>query len=550
MTDPQSQGPPLSLQPLQQQARALFEDVVRLTSSRPGCHPVARDAAAWVATFGEPMRVAVAGEIKCGKSTLVNGLVGAEVALSVSDDAQDRAMEEAGNRAMATGQLETTYVLTELVHGSPPGLVVHHRDGTTRSAPLDALHELTVRRDPADATLKEIDRVVAVLHAPLLADFRLIDTPGFNSVYGHDAAASLNLLTSTECDRADAIVYTIGNEGLTGIGQEIAQRFVGGRGTTLTPMKAIGVMPRINEIWPSLVQERFRDPETDTDPFARARSEIDTLLTTGGGRGLFHTVVPVAGLMAEGAALAPDDDLVALSAFTAVDDAVLTRSLVMAMGPRRFAVHPGLPLDPAVRQRLLATFSPYGVWAGVRAARDRPSVPELRRILDERSGVAGLRDLVRNHFGARAGAVRVHDALQHLLRLNRNHRMRMPESHADRQVLVDVGERLDAFQRGHAIELRLIDVLGLYYRGEWRPRPAQTRDLLHLTGERGPALADRLGLPSDASPAELRTAAVALSARWAAASAGSGLAAGNAIATLQRACDEILHTLDGGTAAP
>lgn len=534
---------------LQQRARALFQDVVRLTAPRPGCHPVARDAAAWVDTFGEPMRVAVAGEIKCGKSTLVNGLVGAEVALSVSDEDQDRAMDRARDRAMATGQLETTYVLTELVHGSPPGLVVHHRDGTTRTAPLGALHEMTVRRDASDAALEEIDRVVATLHAPLLADFRLIDTPGFNSVYGHDAAASLNLLTSTECDRADAIVYTIGNEGLTGIGQEIAGRFVGGDGTALTPLKAIGVMPRINEIWPSLVQERFRDPAADTDPFARARAEIETLLTTGGGRGLFHTVVPVAGLLAEGAALAPDDDLAALSAFTAVDETVLTRSLVMAMGPRRFAVHPDLPLDPAVRQRLLATFSPYGVWAGVRAARDRPSVAELRRILDERSGVAGLRDLIRNHFGARAGAVRVHDALQHLLRRNRGHRMRMPEGHADRRVLDDVGERLDAFQRRHAIDLQLIGVLGLYYRGEWRPRPAQTGDLLRLTGERGPALADRLGLPPTASPGELRAAAVALSARWAAA-AGSGLAARNAVATLQRACDEILYTLDSGSDSP
>ncbi|MFB7241242.1 hypothetical protein ACFCYX_02075 [Streptomyces populi] len=107
---------------------------------------------------------------------------------------------------------------------------------------------------------EEIDRVVATVHAPLLADFRLIDTPGFNSVYGHDAAASLNLLTSAECDRADAFVHTIGNQELTGIGQEVAQRFVGNGGSGLTPMKALGVMPRINEIWPSLVQQNFRDP--------------------------------------------------------------------------------------------------------------------------------------------------------------------------------------------------------------------------------------------------------------------------------------------------
>ena len=46
---------------------------------------------------------------------------------------------------------------------------------------------------------------------------------------------------------------------------------------------------------------------------------------------------------------------------------------------------------------------------------------------------------------------------------------------------------------------------------------------------------------------------MALSARWAGASTGSGLAsrnARNAIATLRRACDEILRTLDSGTAAP
>ncbi|MFG3091795.1 hypothetical protein ACGGAI_29665 [Streptomyces antibioticus] len=535
---------------LQQQARSLFEDVVGLTSSRTSCHPVAREAARWVATFGEPMRVAVAGEIKCGKSTLVNALVGAEVAVSVSDDDQDRAMraaEQAANPAMATGQLETTYVLTELLHGRPSGLVVHYRDGTSRPAPLGDLHTLTVRRDAADTALKEIDRVAVTLNAPLLAGFRLIDTPGFNSVYGHDAAASLDLLTSTECDRADAVVYTIANQGLTGIGQEIARRFVSGDGSGgagLTPMKALGVMPRINEIWPSLVQGNLLNPGSDTDPFARARAEIDHLLTDGGGRGLFHTVVPVAGLLAEGAALAPDDDLAALAELTTVDDTLLTRSLVMSMGPKRFATHPGLPLEPALRQRLLTTLSPYGVWAAVQAARDRPSIPELRVILDERSGLAALRTLVRNHFGSRSGALRVHEALHHLLRVNRIHRMRMPESHPDHAVLMEVGERLDAFQRRHTVDLQLIDVLGLYYRGEWKPPPAQAQDLLRLTGEHGPALPDRLGLPATATPTQLREAAVALSARWAALASHPRHTTRSAATTLQRACDDILHTLD------
>ncbi|MET9131909.1 hypothetical protein [Streptomyces antibioticus] len=162
----------------------------------------------------------------------------------------------------------------------------------------------------------------------------------------------------------------------------------------------------------------------------------------------------------------------------------------------------------------------YGVWSAVQAAEDRPSLPELRAILDERSGLAALRTLVRNHFGSRSGALRVHEALDHLLRVNRTHRMRMPESYPDHAVLDVVGERLDAFRRRHTVDLQLIDVLGLCYRGEWKPPPAQTQALLRLTGEHGPALPDRLGLPATAG--QLREAAVALSARWAALASGVG----------------------------
>jgi GTPase len=56
-------------------ARLLFRDIAERTAGRSFCYPVAQAAAEWAGKFGEPMRVAVAGEIKQGKSTLVNALV-------------------------------------------------------------------------------------------------------------------------------------------------------------------------------------------------------------------------------------------------------------------------------------------------------------------------------------------------------------------------------------------------------------------------------------------------------------------------------------------
>lgn len=55
-----------------------------------------------------PMRVAVIGRVKAGKSTLMNALLGAEVA--------------------PTGPEELTYNVNTFVHAPVPGLLVHFRD--------------------------------------------------------------------------------------------------------------------------------------------------------------------------------------------------------------------------------------------------------------------------------------------------------------------------------------------------------------------------------------------------------------------------------------
>jgi len=523
---------------LHREARELFRHVAGATAGRSLCHPVARAAAAWAAKFGEPMRVAVAGEIKHGKSTLVNALVAANAALPASDQAQDR--------AVATGQLETTYVLTELAYGQSPVIRVKYRDQTEALAPLDQLHALTARH--RDATTGEgdtemlaaIDRVIVTLDAPMLKQFRLIDTPGFNSVKGTDAAASLALLTTRELEGADAVLFTINNEGISSLSRDVVRQF-----TAMTPLKAIGVMPRANQLWPTArAKAGPGDADPDLELLNWAQQVIDAM-RPGHGRELFHTVLPVAGILGEAAALAPDEELAALQEFVRLEPADLAVALTAGASSRRhFASRPDFPLSPETRQRLVQRFSPWGLYMAVHEARADVPAAELRCRLDERSGVAALRQLIGNHFGERAGTVRVREALGEVTRLNRRLRLRIPEGGGDHATLLRVGRDLEAFQLAHEVTFSQVDVLGGLYRGELNLSPDLQTDLLRLTGERGSALAARLGLPTHASRSELLAAAVAASQRWATAPrTGKNQPV---VQMMIRICDAIQHQIRTG----
>ena len=182
---------------------------------------------------------------------------------------------------------------------------------------------------------------------------------------------------------------------------------------------------------------------------------------------------------------APDDDLALLPAFHDVDPQLLAQSFRFRSPAKAFTTRPDLPLDPATRQRLTTTFSAWGLWTAIQVAREVPAIPAQRRVLDERSGVAGLRELVRNHFGVRSGTLRVKEAISEVLAVNRRYRLRMPDGLADRAVLDDVGTRLERLQGRFRARFLHMDVLGAHYRNELILTPAQANDVLRLTGERG-----------------------------------------------------------------
>jgi predicted GTPase len=111
------------------------------------------------------LEVAVVGEFKRGKSSLINALMGREV--------------------LPVGVLPLTAVPTVLEQGEE-GLVVEFADGRR----LDQLARfVTEEANPGNHL--GVARVTARLHTPLLdAGVRLVDTPGVGSVHEHNTRST------------------------------------------------------------------------------------------------------------------------------------------------------------------------------------------------------------------------------------------------------------------------------------------------------------------------------------------------------------------------
>jgi GTP-binding protein EngB required for normal cell division len=126
---------------------------------------------------GLELEVAVVGEFKRGKSTLLNALIDAEV--------------------LPAGVLPLTAVPTVLERGEPVCLV-SFTDGHTQEHDLGAVGEfVTEERNPGNRL--GVQRVVVRLRAPLLDEgVRLVDTPGVGSVLEHNTAATDAYLPSLD----------------------------------------------------------------------------------------------------------------------------------------------------------------------------------------------------------------------------------------------------------------------------------------------------------------------------------------------------------------
>lgn len=135
----------------------------------------------------ERFQLAVVGQFKRGKSSLLNALLGIE--------------------ALPTGVTPLTAIPTYISGGIVPALQVEFKDGSSRNWTFDNAGELRGRltefvTEPGNPeNAKAVSRTEATLPSSLLNDgLVLIDTPGVGSTYRHNTEAAEAALP--ECDAA------------------------------------------------------------------------------------------------------------------------------------------------------------------------------------------------------------------------------------------------------------------------------------------------------------------------------------------------------------
>jgi small GTP-binding protein len=118
--------------------------------------------------------LAVLGEFKRGKSTLVNALLGRDL--------------------LPTGVVPLTSVITAIAAGPRDRLVVHYVDGRALEQPIAALPQfVTEARNPHNGLGVSFARV-EVQHDLLRAGLELVDTPGIGSIHSHNTEVARDFL--------------------------------------------------------------------------------------------------------------------------------------------------------------------------------------------------------------------------------------------------------------------------------------------------------------------------------------------------------------------
>jgi GTPase SAR1 family protein len=425
-----------------------------------------------VARLHEPLRVAIAGKVKAGKSTLLNALVGDELAPT-----------DAG---------ECTRIVTWYRHGITYRVWLNPRTGAATQVPFTRTAG-AIDVMLGDLSAVDVESLTVEWPVPGLATMTLIDTPGIDSLSTEVSARTMTFLApdDEQTTPSDAVVYLMRHLHASDVSflhafheEEYAQP---------SPVNCVAVLSRADEV------SAGRLDAMESASRIAARYATDPRL----GR-LVQRVVPVAGLLAQAGAHLQEMEFRRVRAIAAMPEAERTSLLLSADRFVNIELEAGM--SPNERRVLLERLGLFGVRLAVDLVgrNEVATAGQLAGRLVDASGISELRHVLLTQFSARRDTLKARSALLAVQRLLGEVPVaRTPE----------LESRLEQIWSGahEFAELRLLNALRS---GEVDLRPAECTSLERLLGGAGGAIRERLDLPADAPAEEVRRALFTVLAQW------------------------------------
>jgi Dynamin family len=408
----------------------------------------------------EPLRLALAGMVKAGKSTLLNAMLGEQIAPT-----------DAG---------ECTRVVTWYRYSDTPSVTLYPIEGPPRRMP--------VRRESGKLVLtlggmevEEVRYIEIGWPSASLQSVILIDTPGIASLSVNVSARSTTFLTPDQSpSSADAIVYLLRHLHASDV--KFLEAFRDTAAGVSQTVNAVAVLSRADEVGSGRI-----DSLLSAGKVAK-RYERDGDLAS-----LALGVTPVAGLLAEGARTLRENEFAAFRTLAELDKA--DRDRLMVSADRFTRASAVTSLSEAARRDLLSRFGIFGVRLATTLIRGGVSdSSQLAERLVQQSGLNELNQFVRNQFRTRAATLKVRgvlDGLERLIKAN-------PRE--------GTAPLLDGIERIYATAHSLRE-LSLLARARGAGLPLDRSDAAAaevIVGGKGTPINVRLGLPDDAAPDALR----------------------------------------------
>jgi Dynamin family len=418
----------------------------------------------------EPLRVAIAGKVKAGKSTLLNALVGDELAPT-----------DAG---------ECTRLIWWFRDGITYRATLHARVGPARPLRFNR-HAGALEVDLDGVAEADIERLEIEWPSRALRAMTLIDTPGIASAtpsIGETAEAFLDP-DDEHITPADAVIYLMRH--LHSADVRFLEAFQDDEHVQATPVNTIAVLSRADELGvgradamhvAARIAERYRS---------------DRKL-----KRMCQAVVPIAGLLAQAAVTLRESDFRMLRRLGELPQDELDELLLSV---DRFSLR-ACTIPPGERSELLHRFGIFGIRVGVRfiTTGAAPSASKLSDALLQESGLVELRTLLDSQFAARRNLLKGRAALLALQALVR----RMPVPGSD-----NLGADVERVRAG-AHELAEVRLLNALRAGSLPLPDADIADAERLLGAAGTDLPSRLGLDADAPADVVARALNDAVARW------------------------------------